>query len=122
MVPRDEGIADIFVDRESPPICRTEARWRLEGKKRKPRLVFWRETRDWQSNHGRVVVSGKSDRTQMKKGARAIAAPMPCRRGEPAFCGIAFGYRVKSQPAFPLGTSSTDLAAIAAAVPFGQSN
>jgi hypothetical protein len=53
MVPRDEGIADIFVDRESPPICRTEARWRLEGKKRKPRLVFWRETRDWQSNHGR---------------------------------------------------------------------
>ena len=52
-------IGDIFVDHESPPICRTEARWRLEGEKRKPKLVFWRETKDCEGKKGWVVVVGK---------------------------------------------------------------
>lgn len=37
--PKPREIGEIFVDRESPPICRSEARWRLEGAKRKPKLV-----------------------------------------------------------------------------------
>ena len=36
--PKTREIGEIFVDRENPPICRTEARWKLEGEKRKPKL------------------------------------------------------------------------------------
>ena len=38
--PKTREIGEIFVDRESPPICRIEARWRLEGEKRKPKLTM----------------------------------------------------------------------------------
>ncbi|HZP10424.1 hypothetical protein [Methyloceanibacter sp.] len=57
--PKTDEIGEIFVDRESPPICRTESRWQLEGKKRKPRLVFMRETRDCEGRGGWVVVVNK---------------------------------------------------------------
>lgn len=56
--PKPREIGEIFVDRESPPICRSEARWRLEGAKRKPKLVFWRETKDCGGKQGWVVVVG----------------------------------------------------------------
>jgi hypothetical protein len=56
--PKRNKIGEIFVDRENPPICRTEARWRLQGKKRKPKLVFLRETRDCEGRRGWVVVVG----------------------------------------------------------------
>lgn len=57
--PETREIGDIFVDYESPPICRTEARWPLEGEKRKPKLVFWRETKDCEGRRGWVVLVGK---------------------------------------------------------------
>ncbi|MGE5261128.1 MAG: hypothetical protein ACM3MH_09665 [Actinomycetota bacterium] len=37
---------------------RTEARWKLEGKKRKPKLVFWRETKNCEGKKGWVVLVG----------------------------------------------------------------
>ncbi len=54
----EREIGEIFVGRETPPICRSEARWKLEGEKRKPKLVFWRETKDCEGNKGWVVVVG----------------------------------------------------------------
>lgn len=57
--PETREIGEIFVDRETPPMCRSEARWQLEGAKRKPKLVFWRETRDCEGKQGWVVVVGK---------------------------------------------------------------
>jgi hypothetical protein len=57
--PETNEIGEIFVDRENPPICRTEARWKLEGKTRKPKLVFLRETRDCEGKRGWVVLVGK---------------------------------------------------------------
>jgi hypothetical protein len=57
--PETNEISEIFVDRENPPVCRTEARWKLEGKKRKPKLVFLRETRDCEGKKGWAVVVGK---------------------------------------------------------------
>lgn len=57
--PETNEIGEIFVDRENPPICRTEGRWKLEGKKRKPKLVFLRETKDCEGKKGWVVVVGK---------------------------------------------------------------
>ena len=57
--PETQEIGEIFVDRENLPICRIEGRWRLEGAKRQPKLVFWRETRDCEGNKGWVVVVGK---------------------------------------------------------------
>ena len=56
--PETREIGEIFVDRETPPTCRIEARWRLEGEKRKPKLVFWRETKDCEGKQGWVVVVG----------------------------------------------------------------
>jgi hypothetical protein len=49
--PAKNEIGEIFVNREveeraHPDICRTEGRWRLEGKPPEPKLVFWRETED----------------------------------------------------------------------------
>ena len=58
-LPGTREIGEIFVDRETPPICRTEARWRLEGEERKPKLVFWRSTKDCEGKQGSVVVVGK---------------------------------------------------------------
>ena len=43
--PETREIGEIFVDRESAPICRTEARWRLEGEKRTPELLLARDER-----------------------------------------------------------------------------
>jgi hypothetical protein len=57
--PETREIGEIFVDRESAPICRTEARWRLEGEKRTPELVYWRETKDCDGKQGWVVLVGK---------------------------------------------------------------
>ncbi len=57
--PKTREIGEVFVDRENQPICRTEARWKLEGEKRKAKLVFWRETRDCEGKRGWVVVVGK---------------------------------------------------------------
>jgi ketosteroid isomerase-like protein len=37
---------------------RTQARWRLEGERRLPKLVFWRETKDCEGKTGWVVVVG----------------------------------------------------------------
>ena len=48
-------VSQLFVDPESR-ICRSEARWRLNGPK--PALIFWRETRDCSGKRGwRVLVN-----------------------------------------------------------------
>lgn len=57
-------IGEIFVDREveeraDPEVCRTEGRWRLEGKPPEPKLVFWRETPDCAGKRGWKVVIGE---------------------------------------------------------------
>ncbi len=52
-------IGEIAVDREAPRICRSEGRWRLEGKEPTPQLVFWRETKDCEGRRGWVVIVGK---------------------------------------------------------------
>jgi len=57
--PKTREIGEIFVDHENLAVCRTEARWKLEGEKRTPKLVFWRETRDCDGRRGWVVVVGK---------------------------------------------------------------
>ena len=44
--PKTNEIGNVFVDREGEGTCRFEARWKLEGNKREPRLVFWRENKD----------------------------------------------------------------------------
>jgi len=60
--PDENEIGEIFVDRdidrEDQSFCRSEGRWRLEGVKRKPKLVFWRETKDCEGKQGWVVVLG----------------------------------------------------------------
>jgi hypothetical protein len=58
-------IGEIAVDsdadsRPTPNVCRSEGRWRLEGEKRTPRLVFWRETEDCEGKTGWKVIVGKS--------------------------------------------------------------
>lgn len=40
-------------------ICRAEGRWRLEGKKPSPGLVFWRQTRDCEGKGGWQTMLGK---------------------------------------------------------------
>jgi hypothetical protein len=38
-------------------VCRSEGRWRLEGPSLRPRLLFWRETRDCEGRKGwRILV------------------------------------------------------------------
>ena len=59
--PKTREIGEIFVDRESPPICRIEARWRLEGEERKPKLTFWRETKDCDGKRGWIVWSASGE-------------------------------------------------------------
>ena len=64
LYPETNEIGEIFVDREvegqtDPNVCRTEGRWRLEGKPPKPRLVFWRETADCEGNTGWTLIVGK---------------------------------------------------------------
>ena len=60
-------IGEIFVDREvderaDPDVCRTEGRWRLEGKPLEPKLVFWRETADCDGKTGwKVIVGNRGD-------------------------------------------------------------
>ena len=41
-------------------ICRTEARWRMEGKQPAPGLVFWRQTRDCEGKNGWRTVVGRA--------------------------------------------------------------
>jgi hypothetical protein len=61
--PDKNEIGEIAVDsdpdsRPVPNVCRSEGRWRLEGAKREPKLVFWRETSDCEGKTGWVVVVG----------------------------------------------------------------
>ncbi|MEH2509818.1 hypothetical protein V1291_001172 [Nitrobacteraceae bacterium AZCC 1564] len=44
-------LTSVFVDPETR-ICRREGRWRLDGKKLAPHLIFWRETRDCEGKRG----------------------------------------------------------------------
>ena len=44
-------LTSVFVDPETR-VCRREGRWRLDGKKLAPRLIFWRETRDCDGTRG----------------------------------------------------------------------
>lgn len=49
----------LFVDPEDDEVCRTEARW-IARDPLKPRLVFWRETKDCDGKQGwRVLVKRK---------------------------------------------------------------
>jgi hypothetical protein len=62
--PDKREIGEIAVDREVDErpdrnVCRTEGRWRLEGAERKPKLVFWRQTKDCEGKKGWVLVVGK---------------------------------------------------------------
>jgi hypothetical protein len=41
-------------------ICRAEGRWRMEGKKPAPGLVFWRQTRDCEGKTGWRTVTGRA--------------------------------------------------------------
>jgi hypothetical protein len=61
--PATNEIGDISVDsdpesRPTPNICRSEGRWRLEGKPVTPKLVFWRETADCDGKTGWTVIVG----------------------------------------------------------------
>jgi hypothetical protein len=63
--PDKSEIGEIAVDsdvdsRPIPNVCRSEGRWRLEGKKRTPKLVFWRETPDCDGKTGWKIIVGKS--------------------------------------------------------------
>jgi hypothetical protein len=54
--PAMRELTELFVDPERK-VCRTEGRWRLDGKPLRARLVFWRETRDCDGKRGwRTVV------------------------------------------------------------------
>jgi hypothetical protein len=62
--PDRNEIGEIAVDsdpdsRPTPNICRSEARWRLEGTPPEPRLVFWRETADCKGMTGWKIIIGK---------------------------------------------------------------
>ncbi|HSD92219.1 MAG TPA: hypothetical protein VLB11_04250 [Methyloceanibacter sp.] len=61
--PDKDELGEIFVDRDidrdDKSYCRSEGRWRLEGPKRTPKLVFWRETEDCDGKKGWVVLVGK---------------------------------------------------------------
>ena len=51
--PQRRELTELFVNPEER-ICRSEGRWRIDGAK--PRLVFWRETRDCKGKRGWRVV------------------------------------------------------------------
>jgi|GEM_PF-1453755 len=51
-------VSQLFVDPESR-ICRSEARWRLNGTPPKPELIHWRETRDCSGKGGWKVLVNK---------------------------------------------------------------
>lgn len=51
-------VSQLFVDPESR-ICRSEARWRLNGTPPKPELIHWRETRDCSGKRGWKVLVNK---------------------------------------------------------------
>jgi hypothetical protein len=44
-------LTSVFIDPQTR-VCRREGRWRLDGKKLTPRLIFWRETRDCDGTRG----------------------------------------------------------------------
>ncbi len=55
-------VAELFVDPEaSDGPCRHEARWRLDGPRPEPVLIFWRETRDCAGHGGWSVVVGRGE-------------------------------------------------------------
>jgi hypothetical protein len=41
-------------------ICRAEGRWRMEGKKPAPGLVYWRQTKDCDGKTGWQTVTGRA--------------------------------------------------------------
>jgi len=59
--PDKNEICELAVDsdpdsRPTPNVCRSEGRWRLEGEKPAPKLVFWRETADCDGKTGWAVL------------------------------------------------------------------
>jgi len=57
--PANREFNALFVDPENGRVCRTEGRWIAE-KPLKPRLIFWRETKDCEGKTGwRVLVNRK---------------------------------------------------------------
>jgi hypothetical protein len=54
-----ETFVDRDIDRDDRSYCRSEGRWRLEGPRRAPKLIFWRETGDCDGKTGWVVLVGK---------------------------------------------------------------
>jgi hypothetical protein len=65
-------VSQLFVDPESS-ICRSEARWRLDGTPPVPVLIHWRETRDCTGKRGwKVLVSSTN------AAPRGTEAPLTC--------------------------------------------
>jgi len=58
--PETHEVTEIFVDPESK-ICRTEGRWRVEAEGR-PKLIFWRQTRDCDGKKGWRIVTDRRAR------------------------------------------------------------
>lgn len=78
--PATDEIGQIAVDsdpdsRPIPNVCRSEARWRLEGHPPNPELVFWRETEDCAGKSGWKTIVGP--------GARPILDPAQSASPEP---------------------------------------
>jgi hypothetical protein len=63
--PQTRELTSVFVDPESR-ICRREGRWRLEGKKITPHLIFWRETRDCDGKRGWRTLLDQTRRLKSK--------------------------------------------------------
>ena len=54
--PARRELLSFFIDAEGGGFCRTEARWRLVGRKPEPVLVSFRKTRDCEGKRGWVTV------------------------------------------------------------------
>ncbi len=58
-LPADNEIAGT-TGRLTRLICRSEGRWRMEGKQPAPGLVYWRQTRDCEGKTGWRTVTGRA--------------------------------------------------------------
>lgn len=63
--PDTRELTSVFVDPETR-VCRREGRWRLDGKKITPRLIFWRETRDCDGKRGWRTVLDQTRKLKSK--------------------------------------------------------
>jgi hypothetical protein len=75
--PETKEIADIFVDRESPPISAPRRACASKERNASPGLSSGARPAIGRAITAGVVVSGKSDRTQMKKGRLQNAKRTP---------------------------------------------